>query len=422
MAMRELAFLQSLDAMSLIVLFWYTTLLEIPRYAIGTVIVSATTLWRRARPPIKTNFTVSVVLAGHNEAKSLRACVEAVAEQTIIAELGGIEVIVVDDGSTDRMSEVARQLRGEGKIDEVLRLEQRGGKSAVVNLGISACTGDVVVISDIDTTFDRDAFAELLGYFSDPRVGAVSGNLGVRNASASLITRHQAIEYAIGLSLGRCIADSLGTLSIVSGAFGAFRHAAIDQVGRLDVEVSEDADLTMKLRRAGWRIRFAPEAHALTDVPETVSAFIAQRLRWDRGLITIWMRKFRGALDPRQSTFRIIDVVMSVDVIGFQVLLALAFPVYLVWLYYHFGEFTGTIIGATLIGYVVLNLLSFAAAAVTGVQTPFRLVLYLPLYTILQVSLLRVIRIIAIAQELIFRSSHRDPYVPARVMSQVEIV
>jgi poly-beta-1,6-N-acetyl-D-glucosamine synthase len=422
MAMRELAFLQSLDAMSLIVLFWYTTLLEIPRYAIGTVIVSATTLWKRARPPSKTNLTVSVVLAGHNEAKSLRACVEAVAEQTIVAELGGIEVIVVDDGSTDRMSEVARQLRGEGKVDEVLRLEQRGGKSAAVNLGISACTGDVVVISDIDTTFDRDAFAELLGYFSDPRVGAVSGNLGVRNTSASLITRHQAIEYAIGLSLGRCIADSLGTLTVVSGAFGAFRHAAIDQVGGQDVEVVEDADLTMKLRRAGWRIRFAPEAHALTDVPETVSAFIAQRLRWDRGLITIWMRKFRGALDPRQSTFRIIDVVASIDVIGFQVLLALAFPLYLVWLYYYFGGFAGTIIGATLIGYVVLNLLSFAAAAVTGMPTPFRLVLYLPLYTILQVSLVRVIRIIAIAQELIFRSSYRDPYVPARVMSQVEIV
>lgn len=422
MAMSALSFLQSLDAMSLIVLFWYTTLLEIPRYAIGTVIVYTTIVWRRAKPPIKTNLTLSVVLAGHNEAKPLRACVGALTEQTILAELGGIEVIVVDDGSTDRMSEVAGQLRAEGKIDEVLRLEQRGGKSAAVNLGLSVCTGDVVVISDIDTTFDRDALAELLGYFADPRVGAVSGNLGVRNASASLITRHQAIEYAIGLSLGRCISDSLGTLTIVSGAFGAFRRAAVEQVGRQDVEVGEDADLTMKLRRAGWHIRFAPEAHALTDVPETVSAYIAQRLRWDRGLITIWLRKFRGALDPRQSTFRLIDMVAFVDVIGFQVLLTLAFPVYLVWLYYYFGAFAGTIIGATLLGYVALNLLSFAAAAATGIQTPFRLILYLPLYTILQVSLAWVIRIIAIAQELIFRTSYRDPYVPARVMSQVEIV
>jgi poly-beta-1,6-N-acetyl-D-glucosamine synthase len=137
-----------------------------------------------------------------------------------------------------------------------LRLEHRGGKSAAINLGLSACTGDIVVISDVDTTFDRSAFAELLGYFADPRVGAVSGSLGVRNASASLITRHQAIEYAIGIALGRIVQDSLGILSIVSGAFGAFRRAALEQVGGQDVEVGEDADLTMKLRRAGWRILF----------------------------------------------------------------------------------------------------------------------------------------------------------------------
>ena len=103
-------------------------------------------------------------------------------------------------------------------MNSVLRLEHRGGKSAAINLGLSACTGDIVVISDVDTTFDRSAFAELLGYFADPRVGAVSGSLGVRNASASLITRHQAIEYAIGIALGRIVQDSLGILSIVSGA------------------------------------------------------------------------------------------------------------------------------------------------------------------------------------------------------------
>jgi cellulose synthase/poly-beta-1,6-N-acetylglucosamine synthase-like glycosyltransferase len=208
----------------------------------------------------------------------------------------------------------------------------------------------------------------------------------------------------------------------VSGAFGAFRRAALEQVGGQDVEVGEDADLTMKLRRAGWRIRFAPDAHALTDAPETVSALIAQRLRWDRGLITIWIRKYRSVFDPRQSTFRLIDVAALVDMIVFQVLLALAFPVYLFWLFYYFGGLAGTILAATLVGLVVLNLVSFVAAAAIGVETPFRFVLYLPLYTILQLSLMRVVRIIAFTQEFIFRSSYRDPYVPARVMSQVEMV
>jgi poly-beta-1,6-N-acetyl-D-glucosamine synthase len=415
-------FLHSLDRVSVIYLFWYTIIFEIPRYTIGTVIIIAARLWVRAPSPLKTDFKLSIILAGHNEEKPLRPCIEGLAEQTILADLGAIEVIVIDDGSTDRMSEVALQLQREGMIDKVLRLGDRGGKSAAVNLGLSSSTGDIVVISDIDTTFDRSAFAEMMGYFADPRVGAVSGNIGVRNAHVSLITRHQAIEYAISISLGRSIQDVLGILSIVSGAFGAFRRSAIEEVGGQDVEVGEDADLTMKLRRAGWRIRFAPGAHALTDVPETVSALIAQRLRWDRGLITIWMRKFRGVFDPRQSTFRLIDVAALTDVLGFQVLLAFMFPAYLVWLFVYYSDLATTIIEATMMGLMILNLLAFISAVAIGIHTPFWLILYLPLFSILQLTLMRIIRIVAILQELIFRRSYHDPYVPPRVMSQVEVV
>jgi poly-beta-1,6-N-acetyl-D-glucosamine synthase len=420
--MSALSFLRSLDAKSLILLFWYTTLLEIPRYVIGALVTTAIVLWWRPVRAAASDLTLSVVLVGHNEQRPLRACVEALAEQTVLADGGVMQVVVVDDGSTDRMTDVARALQREGKIDTLLRLEHRSGKSAGVNLGLSACRGDIVIIADVDTTFDRDAFAEMLVYFADPSVGAVSGNIGVRNLSASLMTRVQGIEYAIGFSLGRRVADALGILSIVSGAFGAFRRAAIEQVGRQDVEVGEDADLTMKLRRAGWRIRFAPEANALTIVPETVATLIAQRLRWDRGLVTIWLRKFRGAFDPRESTFRLLNMLSVVDVLIFQVVLALAFPGYLIWLYYYFGNFAITIIGATLLGYAAINLLAFFAAAAVGLQTPFRLVLYLPLYTVLHITVMRAVRLFAIIQEIVFRSSYQDLYVPSHVMRQVDMV
>jgi biofilm PGA synthesis N-glycosyltransferase PgaC len=420
--MSALSFLRSLDAKSLILLFWYTTLLEIPRYVIGALVTTAIVLWWRPVRAAASDLTLSVVLVGHNEQRPLRACVEALAEQTVLADGGVMQVVVVDDGSTDRMTDVARALQREGKIDTLLRLEHRSGKSAGVNLGLSACRGDIVIIADVDTTFDRDAFAEMLVYFADPSVGAVSGNIGVRNLSASLMTRVQGIEYAIGFSLGRRVADALGILSIVSGAFGAFRRNAIEQVGRQDVEVGEDADLTMKLRRAGWRIRFAPEANALTIVPETVATLIAQRLRWDRGLVTIWLRKFRGAFDPRESTFRLLNMLSVVDVLVFQVVLALAFPGYLVWLYYYFGNFATTIIGATLLGYAAINLLAFFAAAAVGLQTPFRLVLYLPLYTVLHITVMRAVRLFAIIQEIVLRSSYRDLYVPSHVMRQVDMV
>jgi biofilm PGA synthesis N-glycosyltransferase PgaC len=419
--MEALAFLSSLDFASIVMLFWYTTLLELPRYTIGAIIVPAVTLSMGRRRIIYSDLSLSIVLVGHNEEKPLRTCLESLGEQTIKSVCRGFQVVVVDDGSIDKMSEVAKALQREGKIDEFLRVEQRGGKSAGVNLALARCTGDIVVISDIDTTLDRNALAELVSYFSDPAVGAVSGNLGVRNVSVSLMTRFQAIEYTIGLSLGRCIADALGIITVISGALGAFRRVAIESIGGQDVEVSEDADLTMKLRRAGWKLRFAPEAYALTDVPESVAAFIAQRLRWDRGLITIWSRKFRSMLDPRLATFRLSDAVAVIDVILFQIILALAFPVYIIWLLHYFGLLALTIIGATMIGYAFCDALVFVGAAAIGLRTPVWLVLYLPVYTLLQTVLVRPVRLVAIAQEFIFRSSYRDPYVPRRVMNQVEV-
>jgi cellulose synthase/poly-beta-1,6-N-acetylglucosamine synthase-like glycosyltransferase len=408
--------LSSLDLVSLIALFWYAVLFEFPRYAIGAVLVCFAA---RCAPPTNIDFSFSVLLVGHNEAKCLRKAVEALREQTIVKACGRMQIVVVDDGSTDGMADIARELQCEGNVHAVFSTHYRGGKSAGVNLGLSACTGDIVIIVDVDTTFDNDAFAIILGYFADPQVGAVSGSLGVRNTFANLITRDQAIEYAIGLMLGRRIADTLGLLTIVSGAFGAFRRSAIESIGRQDVEVGEDADLTLKLRRAGWRIRFASDAIGLTDVPETVTALIAQRLRWDRGLITIWGRKYRGTFNPWQSTFRLVDVLALADVMVFQVVLALAFPAYIVWLWYYFDEFALTIMGATLGAYFILDLLTFAIAATSGLAHPFRLLPYLPFYTVMQITLMRVIRLIAIVQELVFFSSYRDPYVPARVLKQV---
>jgi biofilm PGA synthesis N-glycosyltransferase PgaC len=417
-------YLGSLDTQSVVSMFWFMVVLELPRYSFATLVVGFDALWRRAPAALRWRPTISILLVGHNEAHALRRCVVAIAEQSVMLRRSQVQIVVVDDGSSDGMIRIAGRLRNEGLIDDMLHVQVRGGKSAGVNLGLSVCRGEIVVILDIDTTLDRHAIEMLLPYFADPRVGGVGGDMGVGNATASLITRHQEIEYLISISLGRRIGDLLNTLSIVSGAFGAFRRSALLGVGGQDAEVGEDADLTMKLRRAGWRIRFAPEARALTTAPVTMAGLIAQRLRWDRGVVTIWLRKFRGVFDPRSSTFRLIDVLALVDVLLFQFVLTLVFPIYVGWLWYHFGTFSLSIMGATLIGYVAMDLLALivSASLVTDFRRAMGLLLYLPVYAILQMTVMRQVRLIAILQELLLYSSYRDPYVPARVMSQVERV
>lgn len=417
--MASFSLLASMDVYSLIFLFWYAVLLELPRYFIGALALVVCGPFARGFGQGTPQLSVSILLVGHNEVKALRRCVTALKEQTIAHRL---QIVVVDDGSIDGMGVLLRRLRHEGLIDVGLSVAPRGGKSAGVNLGLTACLGDVVVISDIDTTFDCDALEVILRPFADPAVGAVCGNLLPRNARATLVSRQQAIEYLIAISLGRRIDDMLGTLSIVSGAFGAFRRVAIEGVGGQDVEVGEDADLTLKIRRAGWKIRFAPEARAATDVPESMPALIGQRLRWDRGLITIWFRKFRGNFNPFVSTFRVGDMLALVDVLVFQVILTLTFPVYIIWLYYRFGAFAFTVIGATVIGYGIVGTIAFAIAAWFDgdLRSALRLVPYLPLHMLTQSCVMRPVRLIALFQELVFRSSYRDPYVPARVMRQAE--
>jgi biofilm PGA synthesis N-glycosyltransferase PgaC len=420
--MDSLSFLTSLDTVSLILFFWYALLLEIPRYLVGAVVLTFSASWRRIPYATDHGYSVSVLLVGHNEVVALRRCVIGLAEQTIAGNRGRMQVVVVDDGSSDGMGALMGRLKADGLIDVALSVAQRGGKSAGVNLGLTLCQGEIVVICDIDTTFDRDAIETLLGPFADARIGAVGGALGTRNATATLISRQQQIEYLVSISLGRRFDDIFGTLSIVSGAFGAFRRTAVEGVGGQDVEVGEDADLTMKLRRAGWGIRFVPEACALTDVPETVPGLIGQRLRWDRGLVTIWLRKYRGNFDPRRATFRLVDMLALVDVLLFQVVLTIVFPIYLVWLWYYFGMFAFTILGATLIGYACLNLMIFLVAAAFSADplAGLRLLPYLPFYMLIQIALMRPVRLVALFQEFVLRTSYRDPYVPARVMRQVD--
>ncbi|MFL5255401.1 MAG: glycosyltransferase [Rhodopila sp.] len=415
-------YLCSLDTLNLVSMLWFMVVLELPRYSIAAIVIGFDSLWRRPPLPGFWQPTVSILLVGHNEAHVLRRCVMALAEQSVMQRRSRVQIVMVDDGSTDGMIRIARRLKDERLIDVVLHVQVRGGKSAGINLGLTVCHGEIVVILDIDTTLDRDAIGRMLPYFADTRVGGVGGDMGVANPDASLVARLQDIEYLITISLGRRIADMLGTLSIVSGAFGAFRRSALLALGGLDCEVGEDADLTMKLRRAGWHIRFAPEAHAMTNVPETVPGLIAQRLRWDRGIVTVWFRKFRSTLDPRPATFRLIDVMALLDVLLFQMALTLSFPIYVVWLWYYFDVFGLTIIGATLIGYVVMDLLALAVAAtlVSDLRRGAGLLIYLPGFAVLQMCVMRQVRLIAVLQELLLRSSYRDPYVPARVMRQVE--
>ncbi|MFG2426212.1 glycosyltransferase [Streptomyces sp. NPDC048590] len=227
---------------------------------------------------------VSVLVPAYNE----RECIEATV-RSLVASDYPIEVIVIDDGSTDGTADLVEAMW----IPNVRVVRQRNaGKPAALNNGIANARYDIVVMMDGDTVFEPSTVRELVQPFADHRVGAVAGNAKVGNRD-SLIGAWQHIEYVMGFNLDRRMYDLLGCMPTIPGAVGAFRRDALDRIGGMSEDtLAEDTDVTMALHRDGWRVVYAENARAWTEAPESVQQLWSQRYRWSYGTMqAIWKHR-----------------------------------------------------------------------------------------------------------------------------------
>jgi cellulose synthase/poly-beta-1,6-N-acetylglucosamine synthase-like glycosyltransferase/peptidoglycan/xylan/chitin deacetylase (PgdA/CDA1 family) len=262
---------------------------------------------------------VTVIVPAHNE--------EAVIGKTIRSLLASrypdVRVLVVDDGSTDGTAAVVRSYFGDESRVRLIA-KSNGGKASALNVGLAAADTDIVVALDADTQFRSDTIFHLTRAFADARVAAVAGNAKVGNRT-NLITRWQALEYIISQNLDRRAFELLNGISVVPGAVGAWRRSAVMEVGGFASDtLAEDADLTIRLARARYRVRNASSAIAMTEAPDTVRGFVAQRSRWTLGTLqAVW--KGRAALLRRQEGP--VGVVVLPHILLFQFVLPLMSPI-----------------------------------------------------------------------------------------------
>ena len=233
------------------------------------------------RPP-----GISVVIPAYNEAAGIAATVRSMARSYYP---GPLEVIVVDDGSTDDTGAIVRSLRLPGVH---LVRQRNAGKPAALNHGIAEAMFDILILVDGDTIFAPDALSRLALRMRDPGVGAVSGNTKVANRRG-LLGRWQHLEYVMGFNLERRMFDILGTIPTVPGAIGAFRRITLDDVGGVSAgTLAEDTDLTMAICRSGWRVVYEPRALAWTEAPASLRQLWRQRYRWCYGTMqSMWKHK-----------------------------------------------------------------------------------------------------------------------------------
>jgi len=147
-----------------------------------------------------------------------------------------------------------------------------------------------------------DAIARLVPHFLNPKVGAVAGNAKVGNR-VNLWTRWQALEYITSQNMEKRAFDLLNCITVVPGALGAWRKKAIDAAGGITADtVAEDADLTIAIRRLGWRVGYDEEAIAWTEAPETAGQLIRQRFRWTFGTLQSFWKHSSTLFRPKYGT------------------------------------------------------------------------------------------------------------------------
>ena len=245
--------------------------------AIAQIILALVHRYRprpRPRGPLP---PVTVVVPAYNEGEVIARTIESLHAQRGVQ----VEVLVLDDGSIDDTADVARAAGAR------VVTQANQGKWAALNRGFAAARDEYVVAIDADTILHPDAVARVVRPLLAGDVGAVAGTVKVGNRH-TLVTQWQHIEYVTGFNIDRRAQSLMNAVMVIPGAIGAWRRSAVvDAGGYSGRSLAEDCDLTVRLRRAGWRIEFVDDAVAWTEAPETVHALMKQRLRWTFGTLQV---------------------------------------------------------------------------------------------------------------------------------------
>lgn len=328
---------------------------------------------------------VSVLIPAYNEETVIAATVSRI----LASDYQNLEVLVIDDGSSDRTAEIVRhRFAGESRV--TLISIPNGGKAHALNVGLGQAEGEVVVALDADTQFNADTISRLVRWFSDAEVGAVAGNAKVGNR-INMITRWQALEYVVAQNLERRALSALDTLTVVPGAVGAWRRKALLELGGYPADtLAEDQDLTIAIQTAGYRVAFDTTAVAWTEAPAGFRGLARQRFRWSFGTLQCLWKYRRITFNPR---FGELGMVALPQVWLFQILLTTLAPVadlLLVWQLVgqwvayrqHGAEFTNTdlkLVGIYYLIFIVVDLLAAMVGFAMERREDWRLLVWLPL-------------------------------------------
>ena len=284
-----------------------------------TILVIILARLHKAPPPSSPGYrpSISVIIPAYNEQKVIAKTI-----QSLLASeyQGPIEVIVIDDGSTDGTIEAVEALN-----DPRLRVvrQQNSGKAYALQRGVDISKNEILIFADADTQFDRRAIGLLAGAFENGEIGAVSGHARVGNRS-TFLARCQDLEYICGFNLDRRAYATWNCITVAPGAISAIRRTTILAAGGFSYEtLAEDTDLTLAIHKTGYRVEYQPLAIAYTEAPETFSALATQRFRWAYGTLQCVFKHADILFNPR---YKALGFLSLPGILFFQIVLVAFSP------------------------------------------------------------------------------------------------
>jgi poly-beta-1,6-N-acetyl-D-glucosamine synthase len=234
---------------------------------------------------------VTVLVAAYNEEDSILSTLASLDQQRYPAPL---QVLVINDGSTDRTME---RLRGVSyPWLQVIDLAHNGGKANALNEGLKLARHGLTVTLDGDSYLYRDALRHLVErYLGDPpNTAAVAGAVLLRNSRLNLVTKVQEWDYFHGIAAIKRLQSLFQGTLVAQGAFSLYRTDVLRAVDGWPACVGEDIVLTWAMLDRGYRVGYCEDAISFTNAPTRFMQFIRQRQRWSRGLIEAF--KCHGSL------------------------------------------------------------------------------------------------------------------------------
>lgn len=256
-----------------------------------------TCLWfaYRPHPPAAPDSApaMTVIIPAYNEGPMVAKAIDSVA--TAYYDPARLEIIVVDDGSTDDTWEhIQHAVARHGDRIRALRLERNSGKRAALAAGFRLATGEIFVTVDSDSVVAPNALLALAGPFRSPRVGVVAGKVQVYNRREGIIPRMLHVRFTLAFDFLRAYQSTFGTVYCSPGALSAYRASAVMRVLDAwlkqrflgaDVTTGEDRALTNDVMRLGYDSVYQQDAVVYTLVPSSYWKLCQMFLRWDRSYI-----------------------------------------------------------------------------------------------------------------------------------------